>query len=870
MSRFSQQKQKKILAFLLIIVCLQIFQLSQGLAKSYYSEKIEKTTISPLSFENLDTNEIIMVEGKTKNLEGLRTLRYLSELNYTLLQVTDCIQAGTILQKKHLFFLRDQEMSAQLLDSQELMGIKPEYQFEKGNYSVCIMDTGVNIHHSMFNEEQLLHWQDFVGKNRSILGDNYDEPIDSNGHGTAISSVIVGKESSSLSYQLIETCNQTLYSNTVDGLKLKKNENASITIYNLENAITNISFIEFFRNGTEFVHPLKTNWIFTTEENITYSSSIDNSRYGLFKITARKIVEQEPISINATVVCDRYLTFHGVVPESNFVLLKVLDDEGIGTTSAFFSACDYLLSIKEEYNITVVNMAFDWGGQYIPAVDDVVDTLCENGLCVVVPAGNRGPAVRIGSPGMSEKALTVGAHNVYYQVTKYSSRGDLDILAPGGSMYINESRGVPENQQISCANNSYENGLTSMKGTSLSCSFIAGVALAKSNSYSWQWKWQDAARLKNAILMSTFETWKFGYEYDPIMRPYLEAKDTGFWKDEAEGFGSYYYVQEEEISFDPRIEENISFSCTVGMKSQPVHIFKLKTWPNVDYLLSWSCTKSCYVGVFSEEPVEDVWEPNLQGFSGYPNDELYFVGWTNVFIVVRSLDPASTVTLSVKQHPLGGYCWLVSPELEEKTRNQEDLSITINFSNGFITVKLDNESIEQYQTCPGNYYIPSIKDGDHRLDVYYIGASFNKHIIHSWRNDIHSPNITCSVPNNYEIGEQTTILFNCSDFSELAKFIISINDVLFFNRSIGGNVYLYPLKLNPTEYVNQSFVDITVVVYDECWNRATFDIRIIFGQEQKQGMEIGKILLVTLLPLSLVIALSLVFKKIITKKLGGK
>ncbi|GAI56443.1 unnamed protein product, partial [marine sediment metagenome] len=153
-------------------------------------------------------------------------------------------------------------------------------------------------------------------------------------------------------------------------------------------------------------------------------------------------------------------------------------------------------------------MSFTWSVP-VGEVNDAVNELCENGLCVIAAAGNNGPSMTIKSPGLNRKAITVGAYNAYHQLTTYSCRLDIwikpEVLAPGGSYYINTVEGIIANPQITCANSSLNNSLTSGVGTSFSAALISGVALAFTNNYNWEWDWYNVVRIKNQIIMNTVE-----------------------------------------------------------------------------------------------------------------------------------------------------------------------------------------------------------------------------------------------------------------------------------------------------------------------------------------------------------------------------
>ncbi len=110
-----------------------------------------------------------------------------------------------------------------------------------------------------------------------------------------------------------------------------------------------------------------------------------------------------------------------MAPGAHIISLKVLDKNGAGKASAVIQAIDYAISVKDAYNIKVINLSL--GGPVLQSHKD--DPLCqavkrafEAGIVVVAAAGNHGKladgrrvAGLIDSPGNSPYAITVGAVN---------------------------------------------------------------------------------------------------------------------------------------------------------------------------------------------------------------------------------------------------------------------------------------------------------------------------------------------------------------------------------------------------------------------------------------------------------------------------
>lgn len=197
-------------------------------------------------------------------------------------------------------------------------------------------------------------------------------------------------------------------------------------------------------------------------------------------------------------------TYMGMAPEARLFSLKVLDKMGNGETEQVLKALEYLLSVKEQYRIRIVNMSVGTipkAGQteknnLVRAVERVWDA----GLVVVAAAGNNGPEpMSITTPGISRKVITVGSSEKDKRLENgkiaggASGRGPTpfcvckpDILAPG--------KGV-----ISCRN--AKNGYIAKTGTSMSTAVVSGaIALLLEKK-----PWLTPAEVKLALYRSAVD-----------------------------------------------------------------------------------------------------------------------------------------------------------------------------------------------------------------------------------------------------------------------------------------------------------------------------------------------------------------------------
>ncbi len=186
----------------------------------------------------------------------------------------------------------------------------------------------------------------------------------------------------------------------------------------------------------------------------------------------------------ASVACGNGLaggkTFCGVAPNADLISLKALDKNGETGAFTILEAMQWVHDNRKKYNIRVVCMSF--GSQPLQSGDPLIrgaETLWNDGIVVVVAAGNSGPeSSTIKSPGVSTKVITVGAMNderdengvvdeKKFHVANFSSRGPAftnfkpDLLTSG----VN----------LTCCSNKDGELYTHMSGTSVATPLVAGL-----------------------------------------------------------------------------------------------------------------------------------------------------------------------------------------------------------------------------------------------------------------------------------------------------------------------------------------------------------------------------------------------------------
>ncbi|MFZ5351165.1 MAG: S8 family serine peptidase [Bacillota bacterium] len=168
--------------------------------------------------------------------------------------------------------------------------------------------------------------------------------------------------------------------------------------------------------------------------------------------------------------------YKGVAPGAALVGVKVLDRNGSGYMSDVTAGIDWAIANKNTYGIEIISLSLGTSSSSdgTDSTSLAVNRAFDNGIVVMVAAGNSGPArYTIGSPGAAEKAITVGAMGdvgeAGFNLTYFSSRGPTadgrikpDIAAPG--------------YNITAAKANTSSSYVSYSGTSMATPFTAGTA----------------------------------------------------------------------------------------------------------------------------------------------------------------------------------------------------------------------------------------------------------------------------------------------------------------------------------------------------------------------------------------------------------
>jgi serine protease AprX len=186
-------------------------------------------------------------------------------------------------------------------------------------------------------------------------------------------------------------------------------------------------------------------------------------------------------------------TYRGIAPGANLISLRVLDDQGVGSTSDAIAAIEWAIEHRVEYGIRVLNLSFGHPVFESAAHDPLVaaaEAAWEAGLVVVCSAGNRGTGgyFTVNSPGNSSRVITVGSLTDWNSsttsddaVSSFSSRGPTlidhfakpDVIAPGNRVVSTRAAGSAIEASFPAWH--VGTGYIEMSGTSQAAPMVAGT-----------------------------------------------------------------------------------------------------------------------------------------------------------------------------------------------------------------------------------------------------------------------------------------------------------------------------------------------------------------------------------------------------------
>ncbi|WP_406082718.1 S8 family peptidase [Streptomyces zaomyceticus] len=154
-------------------------------------------------------------------------------------------------------------------------------------------------------------------------------------------------------------------------------------------------------------------------------------------------------------------TTYGVAKAARIVAVRVLDNNGSGTTAGVIAGIDWVTAHHTAGAPAVANLSL--GGGASTALDNAVKNSIADGVTYAVAAGNSGVNASSTSPARVPAAITVGATSNTDAKASWSNFGSvLDLFAPGVS--------------ITAGWNTSDTATSTISGTSMATPHVAGAA----------------------------------------------------------------------------------------------------------------------------------------------------------------------------------------------------------------------------------------------------------------------------------------------------------------------------------------------------------------------------------------------------------
>jgi subtilisin family serine protease len=177
--------------------------------------------------------------------------------------------------------------------------------------------------------------------------------------------------------------------------------------------------------------------------------------------------------------------YKGIAPGASLVIVKAFDKTGSSSIDLCLTALEWVHDNARSLGIRILSLS--WGAYFASDGSDplslAVDSIVDEGVWVFVAAGNAGNAPNtIAVPGVSRKAVTVGAWDAYYdRLAPFSSLGPTvdgrmkPDFAGAGVMTVAPKSAYAQLPQVPTLGQLGDRYIP-MSGTSMSTPCVAGVA----------------------------------------------------------------------------------------------------------------------------------------------------------------------------------------------------------------------------------------------------------------------------------------------------------------------------------------------------------------------------------------------------------
>ncbi len=179
--------------------------------------------------------------------------------------------------------------------------------------------------------------------------------------------------------------------------------------------------------------------------------------------------------------------YRGMAPGAKLVAGKVLDEKGDGSTEEMLAGLEWVLQLREKYEIRILNISVGIGNleeeRKERLLREKIKQVWDSGILVVCAAGNKGPGNgTVSSVGGSARVVTVGCHDGGYfrddphRCELYSGWGAWgmqirkpDIVAPG-------TESMSCNANYAGLRGRIRNAYVAKSGTSMATPIVSGAA----------------------------------------------------------------------------------------------------------------------------------------------------------------------------------------------------------------------------------------------------------------------------------------------------------------------------------------------------------------------------------------------------------